>query len=192
MAGDKCGTAECGILVQGPAYERVRGAATLSAEASRRRQRGLKVSHRVTHGATWWRHADCSASGVTWNTRNQGAGQGAGPAASTRRQSPRLRVDGRLQISFADARIPAVLRDLSLGGFSIETLMPVRIGDRHLFHLGPPDQPGAPLFARAAYCQPQADRGRGYISGWAAETDETSERALDLAVDHLTSGLTFE
>jgi hypothetical protein len=112
--------------------------------------------------------------------------------AATRRQSPRLHVDGRLRIAFAERAIPAVLRDISLGGFSIETLAPVRPGERCLFEIGPAEGPMSQVFARASYCRPKDDRGRSYVSGWAAETDAASERGLDAAVGYLTDGLTFE
>jgi hypothetical protein len=108
-----------------------------------------------------------------------------GSTGTARRQSPRLQADDRLRISFASGSIPITLRDLSHGGFAIETRVPVMTGERQAFELGPAQGPGRPIRARAIYCRATVT-GAGYVSGWKADPDEESRRTLEAAIDLLT------
>jgi hypothetical protein len=77
-----------------------------------------------------------------------------------------------------------------LGGFALETSRPITVGERCRFRIEAAGTPSLFVTMKAAYCRPVSDKER-YISGWAAETDETTQ-ALDEAVSSLTLGLTFD
>jgi hypothetical protein len=110
--------------------------------------------------------------------------------STNRRQFPRILVKDRLSIAFADSRAPARLRDLSLGGFGLETSMPVNVGERCLFRIGTIGEPPLLATARATYCRPLPGEGR-HISGWAADAGDAT-RVLADAVASLTSEPTFD
>jgi hypothetical protein len=108
----------------------------------------------------------------------------------TRRQSPRLRVDGQLEISMANGRSDAELRDLSLGGFSIWMSTPAPVGELRLFWIGAPGEEPRLFCALAVHSRP-AREGHGFVSGWAAH-GEVSTRVLQDAMDTLTRAITLE
>jgi hypothetical protein len=109
---------------------------------------------------------------------------------TNRRQSPRLPVRDQLTIAFADLKTPARLRDLSLGGFGLETPVPVVVGERRLFRIGAAGEPPMLATARATYCREIPGEGR-HISGWAAESGD-STRVLADAVVSLTREPSFD
>jgi hypothetical protein len=108
----------------------------------------------------------------------------------SRRRFPRVDVNDQLSIAFTDLDMPAQLRDLSLGGFALETSTPITVGERRRFRIEAAGKPSLLVAMKATYCRPVSDEER-YISGWAAETDETTQ-ALDEAVSSLTLALTFD
>jgi hypothetical protein len=112
------------------------------------------------------------------------------PTGTSRRQFPRIPVQDRLSIAFADLKTPARLRDLSLGGFGLETPVPVSVGERRLFRIGTSGEPQLLATARATYCR-QVPGEERHISGWAAESGDAT-RVLADAVASLTREPTFE
>jgi c-di-GMP-binding flagellar brake protein YcgR len=64
-----------------------------------------------------------------------------------RRRNPRIDVLGQVHVRIVTAPTPATLRDISLGGFSIETTTAFPPGLWHDFHLSLDD--GSELRARA-------------------------------------------
>ena len=107
-----------------------------------------------------------------------------------RRQSPRLRVDGHLEISMAHGKSDVVLRDLSLGGFSLWMSTPAPVGELRLFWIGAPGEEPQLLCALAVHSRP-AHQGPGFVSGWAAH-GEVSVRVLQAAMDTLTRAITLD
>ena len=105
----------------------------------------------------------------------------------TRRQSPRVTVNGRATIEFATGEKPAALGDLSPHGFSIWTSQPAARGEVRLFHLLGPGQVEHWLYAVAAHVGPIPPMDeRGYFSGWFVES-ESSQAFLESIIDELTN-----
>jgi hypothetical protein len=102
-------------------------------------------------------------------------------AATSRRHEPRFPIEGRLSVDCLD---PAplgvhIFRDISFGGFSIETLHPVSDGVTRTFEFRGPRGLSVVARARATYCH---DTGEGrYLSGWTF----VRQRDLDVAIESL-------
>ena len=105
----------------------------------------------------------------------------------TRRQSPRVAVNGLASIEFATGDKLADLFDVSLHGFSIWTSEPAAKGEVRLFRLQGPGQVEHWLYAVAAHIGPIPPvTKRGYFSGWFVES-ESSQLFLESIIDELTS-----
>ncbi|MEO7192393.1 MAG: PilZ domain-containing protein [Vicinamibacterales bacterium] len=113
-------------------------------------------------------------------------------AHTSERAFPRLQVEGRLLIAFAEGHNPAWLMDISLGGFAIQTAQQVQPDEFYLFWLSKPGEEGRLVSARAVYCTPMPRSATGYASGWAANGDEATQSAIEEAVAPLTSKLHFD
>jgi hypothetical protein len=101
-----------------------------------------------------------------------------------------VHVGDELSIAFADLDTPARLRDLSFGGFSIETPVPIPIGEPCRFLISVDAQLPLVVTAIAMHCR-QVPGDMRYVSGWAAETGE-GKRALADAVTSLSERLMFD
>ena len=105
----------------------------------------------------------------------------------TRRQSPRVTVNGRATIEFATGEKPADLFEVSAHGFSIWTSQPAARGEVRFFRLLGPGQVEHWLYAVAAHVGPIPPMDeRGYFSGWFVES-ESSQAFLESIIDELTS-----
>ena len=106
----------------------------------------------------------------------------------SRRRSPRIHVEDDLSITFADLTTPVRVRDVSFGGFSLETSDPVTVGETRIFDLRVPSRPTLFVRAKSTYCRKSPYRD-AYFSGWAA----TSERAKQTLMDAINTvtGLTW-
>ena len=97
----------------------------------------------------------------------------------TRRTTPRLRMmEGDLAIRFAERDMASRVRDVSFGGFSLETPSPILVGDHHLFHVQVATQPVRFVTARAVYCRQVLGEDR-YISGWTADSTDDRQSLVD-------------
>ena len=65
-----------------------------------------------------------------------------------RRSNPRLDVLGQVHVHIATCPVPASLREIGPGGFSLETTTPFPPGQTHEFHFGLDD--GSEMQVRAA------------------------------------------
>jgi hypothetical protein len=89
------------------------------------------------------------------------------PSPSERRREPRLDVLGELHGQIENLGIPLIVRDLSLGGCSIETHKPLETGSTHFVRIDVYDSLSVTLQARVAHSSRAAgaDRPTRYISG---------------------------
>ncbi len=55
--------------------------------------------------------------------------------AAERRRSPRIEILGRVRGHLVSLDMPIVIRDMSLGGMSMETIVPFEVGSVHEFRL---------------------------------------------------------
>ena len=101
-----------------------------------------------------------------------------GPAvALARRASPRLDVDGALQIRHENGSALVIFKDISSGGFAILTGEPVLAGTVRRFRIGLPGSATTLVSARAAHTQ-QVEPGV-YLSGWMPDDAEAARVIAD-------------
>lgn len=67
------------------------------------------------------------------------------PSAPERRRSPRVRLMSNVHGTFLPLNVPIIIRDASEGGFSVESVLPFEIGDRHRFMIAGPDGEAATI-----------------------------------------------
>jgi len=96
----------------------------------------------------------------------------------TRRVSPRLDVDGLIPIRFADTNAPVIMKDISLGGFALLTDEPVSVGSTRQFCVGPSEDSGQTVSARAAHCRLIAPGV--YLTGWEADGEQSAHLISDV------------
>jgi hypothetical protein len=70
-----------------------------------------------------------------------------------RRRSPRIEIMGRLQGRAISLDVPVLVREISLGGMSIESALVFDVGDVHEFLLTLGDESQVPLRARVMRSQ---------------------------------------
>ena len=76
------------------------------------------------------------------------------PASHERRRHPRFAAAGRLAGHLLDQDLPVRVRDIGLGGFSIETMRPMPEGGAHRVRFVAVDDWSAELPAMVANCRP--------------------------------------
>lgn len=88
-------------------------------------------------------------------------------AAEDRRQSPRIEILGRVRGHIVSLDMPMVVRDMSLGGMSIETAFPFEIGSVHEFRLTLGDDSWVLLLGEVRHSRNIAPAGAGtlYLTG---------------------------
>jgi hypothetical protein len=106
----------------------------------------------------------------------------------SRRQSPRIHVEDELSITFADLVTPVRVRDVSFGGFALETADPVTVGETRVFDLRIPSGPTLFVRAKSMYCRKSPYRD-AYFSGWVASSERAKQALMD-AINTVT-GLTW-
>ena len=112
------------------------------------------------------------------------------PPVMSRRRSPRVEVGDELSITFAESASPVRVRDVSFGGFALETPTPVRVGESQLFKLRTPSEPMLFVTARATYCRKLPHRD-AYVSGWAAGSERGKQTLMD-AITAVTGTVTVD
>ena len=106
-----------------------------------------------------------------------------------RRRSPRVRVQHRVPASFATSPVPALIRNLSLGGVLVESNEPFHVGAVHQLCIGT-DTDAAPLIsARSVYSQAQTlpDGSVRFLTGFAFLRHQ-EDPAQQLVFDLVESG----
>jgi hypothetical protein len=112
-------------------------------------------------------------------------------AASERRRHPRFGVAGRLAGHLLDQDLPVRVRDIGLGGFSIETMTPLETGVEHRVRFVSRDDWSTVLPARIANCRPSCaeDGSPLFVAGCSFSTDEKPEtkRTVQILIEKVTS-----
>ena len=86
--------------------------------------------------------------------------------SSERRRAPRVDLVGQLQGELVSVDVPIRVREISLGGMSIETAEAFAIDTRHSFILTLGDGAGVFVLGRVAYSRKAADdQGVVFITG---------------------------
>lgn len=70
-----------------------------------------------------------------------------------RRRSPRVELMGQVRGEVVSASVPVTVREISLGGMSVETPQPFPIGSVQVFILTLGDGAGVEVHARVVYCR---------------------------------------
>jgi hypothetical protein len=101
-----------------------------------------------------------------------------------RRRHPRFAVAGRLAGHLVEHDLPVRVRDIGLGGFSIETMAPLPVGSAHRVRFISQDDWSTVLTARLANCRPScADDGSPlYVAGFAFADGDSPETRRTVAV----------
>jgi hypothetical protein len=96
--------------------------------------------------------------------------------AHERRRSPRVDLVGKLHGEFVSVDLPILVREISLGGMSIETSVQFDIDTRQSFILTLGDGAGVLVKGRIVYSR-RVDRGSGsvYVSGIQFLEDDGSD-----------------
>jgi len=108
-----------------------------------------------------------------------------------RRRTPRFEALGRVVGHLIREDLPVRVRDVGLGGFSVETMEPMETGAEHLVRFVAEDDWSATLAARSAHCHPScADDGSPlFVTGFAfveAHKPDT-RRTVETLVEKVTS-----
>jgi hypothetical protein len=106
----------------------------------------------------------------------------AAPTASSRRRSLRLGPPDRLSCTLKDLSGRFVPRDISAGGLSIQSVLPLRLGDIHEVTLTL-DELRLVRFAKVIHCRPE---GQGqWITGLAFLNVEREGATVDELLDRI-------
>jgi hypothetical protein len=86
--------------------------------------------------------------------------------AGERRRAPRVDLVGQIRGELVSMSLPIRVREISIGGLSMETTEPFTVNSRHEFMLTLGDGAGVFVLGRVAYCRAE-DRpdGKVFISG---------------------------
>lgn len=108
----------------------------------------------------------------------QSRADGATPKQD-RRQARRFDALGRLLGTLMPADLPVRVRDVGLGGFSVETVEPLEAGDVHAVRFTAIDDWTAVLPAQILHCHPSvaADGSPRYVTGFAFVTEQLRDTA---------------
>ena len=105
-----------------------------------------------------------------------------------RRRAPRVDLVGQLRGELVSVELPIVVREISLGGMSIETSQAFDIDTRHSFVLTLGDGAGVFVIGRVAYCRRvDGPEGALFISGIQFLDDDESDGNGD--VSHLVKNI---
>ena len=115
----------------------------------------------------------------------------ASVAAGLRRRTPRIPLaKGLVRAEIPGLNLTAEVRDISIGGFSIETFRPFAQGAVHQFRLKTSAGWVGVLRAKAAHCHwlNEPDGSVRFLSGWQflfdtdLAADQTNERLIDAVI----------
>lgn len=79
------------------------------------------------------------------------------------------------------------IRDISRGGFAVESPVRFAHGEFHELSVLTPDNEQIPVRARAVYCHARRDRANSFFVGWEALGDPLTTQAMTRLVDLVTS-----
>lgn len=96
-----------------------------------------------------------------------------------RRRTPRFEALGRLLGTLMPVDLPVRVRDVGLGGFSVETMEPIEAGDVHAVRFTAIDDWTAVLAAESLHCRPSvaADGSPRYVTGFSFVTEQVQDAA---------------
>ena len=113
-----------------------------------------------------------------------------------RRRYPRFAAQEKLAGHLLDQDLPVRVRDIGLGGFSIETMTPMETGIEHRVRFVSRDDWSTVLPARLANCRPScADDGSPlFVSGLAftAEDKPETRQTVQILIEKVTSVRLYE
>jgi hypothetical protein len=112
-----------------------------------------------------------------------------------RRTTPRLEVLGQLHGHLVSLSVPLVVRDLSAGGFSVESVVPFPPGARHQFRFNTAAGADIVIEAVVVHSRPVAPLGgvTRYATGFAfCHDSEDTAHAVDELLGAVTSVLEFD
>ena len=111
------------------------------------------------------------------------------PKPPNRRASPRFDTLGRIVGYLLTARLPVRVREISFGGFSVETVTPLPEGVRHRVRFVAADDWSVELDAEAVHCRPScaADGSPRFATGFAFLAPPQSEPAVERLIATITS-----
>ena len=108
-----------------------------------------------------------------------------------RRKHPRFAAAGRLAGHLLEHDLPVRVRDIGLGGFSVETMEPLATGVDHRVRFISHDDWSTILQARIANCRPSCaeDGSPLYVAGFAFVDDGTPEtkRTVSVLLEKVTT-----
>lgn len=101
-----------------------------------------------------------------------------------RRKHPRFAAAGRLAGHLLEQDLPVRVRDIGLGGFSVETMAPLPAGGEHRVRFISQDDWSTVLPAILANCRPSCaeDGSPLYVAGFAFVDDDAPETKRTVAV----------
>jgi len=111
-----------------------------------------------------------------------------------RRQSPRLQILEDLHGRVVPLGLEMTMRDVSLGGFSVESPIAFPVGAVHRFRFNLDDSRLVTVVARVVHTTPvMTDRGQSYRTGlqFITSTDEFRQ-AVEVLLDRMTGVLQFD
>ena len=111
--------------------------------------------------------------------------------SSERRRYPRFAASEKLAGHLLDSDLPVRVRDIGLGGFSIETMEPLEAGTEHRVRFVSRDDWSTVLPATIANTRPScADDGSPlFVSGFAFAADHSQEtkQTVQILIEKVTS-----
>jgi len=109
--------------------------------------------------------------------------------AHERRRTPRLEVYGAIEVQMPSVEAPVTLRDAGLGGFSIESDLPILPDAVHRVRFILDRGAEIELSARSSHCRRTPQGPARYVTGFAFIVDPTdgSREAIDLLVERLSA-----
>jgi hypothetical protein len=117
------------------------------------------------------------------------------PTLAERRATPRLEVNGRIQGELESIDLPVRVREIGLGGFSIETPEPVEPG-LHVVRFTVQNHWSISLSASSRHSRPFVgmDGTQRHVTGFEYADLKTLEtqQVVDALIERLTSVLLFE
>ncbi len=113
------------------------------------------------------------------------------PSSQERRRYPRFAALEKLAGHLVDQDLPVRVRDVGLGGFSIETMAPLEPGTEHRVRFVSRDDWSTVLPARLSNCRPScADDGSPlFVSGFAFSEEDKAEtkHTVQILIEKVTS-----
>ena len=103
----------------------------------------------------------------------------------SRRRAPRIQVLGQIRGQLVPRAELLVIRDVSTGGFGVESTLRFSVGAHHRFVFTSDDGLEIVLDAEVRYCRPSSRDRRLLVSGFAfvSKLDETTQQSIDHLLD---------